>query len=101
MAGLLNVASLVLGLIAWSLPVVSLLRTTNHWAALSIMSLTACSVSLFCQIAYNYHLVQIADWAALMDTMGAVVTAAMILLIVTLLLNVSTLIVYSRKTAKY
>jgi len=100
MIGLLNIGSIVLGLVAWILPVISLMRTTKHWAAFSIMSLSACAISLILQLYYNYHLVQIEDWAALMDTTGAVVVAATVLLIFTLLLNVSTLIVYSRKTAE-
>ncbi|MFS0690020.1 hypothetical protein AB1K89_12375 [Sporosarcina sp. 179-K 8C2 HS] len=97
MIGLLNVGSLVFGLIAWILPVVNLMGINKHWAALSIMSLSACAISLFFQIYYNYHLVQIEDWTALMDTMGAVVYAATVLLVVTLLLNVFTLIVYRRR----
>ncbi|MFC5602793.1 hypothetical protein [Sporosarcina koreensis] len=100
MVGLLNIGSLVLGLVAWILPVVSLIRVTKHWAALSIMSLSACAISLFFQIYYTYHLVQIEDWAALMDTMGAVVVAGTVLLIVTLLLNAITLIAYRGKKAK-
>lgn len=104
MVGLLNVGSLVLGLIAWILPVVALMRFNKqehrNWATIAIMSLSACAISLFFQIYYNYHLVQIEDWTALMDTTGAVVYAATVLLIVTLLLNVITLIVYRGRTAK-
>lgn len=100
MYGWLNVGSLVLGLIAWILPVVALMRMSKHWVAFSIMSLSACSISVCFQIYYNYHLVQIKDWAALMDTMRAVVIAATVLLVVTLLLNVVTLVVYRGRTAK-
>ncbi|WP_252504348.1 hypothetical protein [Sporosarcina sp. Marseille-Q4943] len=93
MVGLLTVGSLVLGLIAWILPIVNLIGVTKHWAALSIMSLSACAISLCFQIYYNYHLVRIEDWSALMDTMGAVAVASTVLLIVTLALNTITLIV--------
>ncbi|MGG0668730.1 hypothetical protein ABE073_09380 [Lederbergia citrisecunda] len=96
----LNVGSLVLGLIAWILPIVNLMGMTKHWTAFSIMSLSACTISLVFQIYYNYHLVQIEDWAALMDTMGAVAGAATILLVVTLVLNAITLIVYRGRTVK-
>lgn len=102
MIGLLNVASLALGLIAWILPVVNLMRhdkeNNRHWAAFSIISLGACAVSLYFQIYYNYHLVKIEDWSALMDTTGAVVFASTVLLVVTILLNAITLVVYRRKT---
>ncbi|WP_060204937.1 hypothetical protein [Sporosarcina koreensis] len=96
----LNVGSLVLGLIAWILPIVNLMGLTKHRSAFSIMSLSACAISLVFQIYYNYHLVQIEDWAALMDTMGAVAGAATILLVVTLVLNAITLIVYWGRTVK-
>lgn len=104
MIGLLSLGSLVLGLIAWILPVVNLMEYEKHahrnWAILSIMSTSACAISLCFQIFYNYHLVKIADWTALMDTMDAVVFIAAILLIVTIILNVITLIVYRGKIAK-
>ncbi|EKN64638.1 hypothetical protein P9E76_00105 [Schinkia azotoformans] len=98
MIGWLNVVSLVLGLVAWILPVVNLMRykknAHNNWFVLSIMSISACAISLYFQIFYHYHLVKSKDWTALMDTMGAVVFAAEVLLIITIILNVITLIVY-------
>ncbi|KKI89287.1 hypothetical protein WQ54_27425 [Bacillus sp. SA1-12] len=102
--GWLNIGSLVLGLIAWILPVVKLMQDNNHphkkWAALSIMSISACSISLCFQIIYHYHLVKIEDWSALMDTMGATAFVSAVLLIVTILLNALTLIVYRERIAK-
>ncbi len=104
MIGYLNLFSLVLGIIAWVIPVVSLMRFKKqghkNWAALSIISISACATSLFFQIFYNYHLVKIEDWSALMDTTGEVVFLAAVLLTVTLILNVMTLIVYSGRAAK-
>ncbi|MPW27075.1 hypothetical protein GC105_14935 [Alkalibaculum sp. M08DMB] len=104
MVGLLNIGSLVLGLIAWMLPVANLMRYEKHdhrnWIALSIMSISACAISLCLQILYNYHLVKIADWTALMDTTGAVAFVATVLLIVTIILNAITLIVYRDYTVK-
>ncbi|WP_099157097.1 hypothetical protein [Virgibacillus ndiopensis] len=104
MIGLLNLGSLVLGLIAWILPAINLMRFEKqkyrNWAALSIMSISACAISLCLQIFYNYHLVKIADWSALMDITGAVVFIAAVLLTVTIILNVITLIIYRNRTAK-
>ncbi|MBD8006973.1 hypothetical protein [Bacillus norwichensis] len=98
MIGYLNLFSLLLGVMAWVLPVVTLTRFTkqNHknWASLSIISLSACAISLFFQIFYNYHLVKLGDWSALMDITGAVAFFAAVLLIVTVILNVITLILY-------
>lgn len=54
---LLNVGSLVLGLIAWILPLVNIIRrdkdNNKSWPWLSIASLNACTVSLWFQIIYN------------------------------------------------
>ena len=101
---LLNLGSLVLGLIAWILPVVNLMRyekqNQKNWVPLTIMSISACAISLCFQIFYNYHLVKIEDLSALMDTTGAVAFVAAVLLIVTILLNVITLIVYRDRAAK-
>jgi len=99
--GLLNLGSLLLGLIAWILPIINLniLNKAEHknWFVLCITSICACAISLFLQILYNAHLVNIHDWAALMDTRRAVVLASSVLLVVTLTLNVFTLIKYMKK----
>ncbi|KQL19717.1 hypothetical protein ACFFHH_24155 [Cytobacillus solani] len=104
MSGMLNFGSLMLGLIAWILPIVNLTRYKKHDSrnrfVLSILSISACAISLCFQIFYIYHLVKIEDWSALMDTSSAVVLAAAILLIVTIILNVITLIVNRDKAAK-
>ncbi|KWW21229.1 hypothetical protein AS888_16635 [Peribacillus simplex] len=104
MIGLLNLGSLVLGLLAWILPIVNLLRFKskegNSWVTLSLISISACATSLCFQIIYHYHLVRIEDWGALMDTMYAVAFTATVLLIVTTILNVITLVLYRDRTVK-
>lgn len=104
MITLLNPASLVLGLIAWILPVVNLMQRKKHdnrnWVVLSTISLSACAISLLFQILYTNHLVNIWDTTALMDTNNAVVFAASVLLVVTIILNAITLLVYRGRTAK-
>ncbi len=100
-AGWFNLGSLILGLIAWILPVVNLMRQnkTRHrnWAVFSVASVSACAASLCLQIYYINHLVKIEDWSALLDTSDAVVLAATILLAVTVILNAITLAVYYGK----
>jgi len=89
-AGLLNVGGLLLGLIAWILPVVNIIRHKEHdhqnWVTFSIMSIGACAISLCFQIFYHNHLVTIEDWGALMDTTGALAYVAAILLTVTVII---------------
>lgn len=103
MMGLLNLGSLVLGLIAWVLPIIHLERrkrdNQNKGLTLLFMSFSACAISLCFQIFYQYHLVQIEDWSAIMDTMGGVALASGVLLIVTIVLNAMTLFVKSDKSA--
>lgn len=100
--GLLNIGSLVLGLIAWILPVINLMQYNKadhrNWVIFSVASISACAISLCMQIFYTNHLVKIEDWSALMDTSYAVAFAATLLLIVTIILNAITLIVYHEKS---
>lgn len=104
MFGLLNLGSFVLGLIAWIIPIVNLMRDkkqeNKNWIALSLMSISACSISLFFQIYYIYHKVTIEDWGALADTIYAVALTSAILLIVTIILNTITLNIYRHRTTK-
>lgn len=104
MMWLLNLASLLLGLIAWILPVVNIMRYKKHdhknWMYLPVVSISSCAVSLFFQICYNDYLVKIEDWSALMDTTDAVVFVSAVLLIITIILNTITLFVYRDKTMK-
>ncbi|MCA1063697.1 hypothetical protein QTG56_11280 [Rossellomorea sp. AcN35-11] len=100
MVGLLNVGSLVLGLMSLFLPIVNLMKENKHWVVLSMISISACGLSLCFQIFYTYHKVTVEDWGALMDTMYAVASVSAILLIVTIILNAVTLKVYRYRTAK-
>ncbi|MFJ5788738.1 hypothetical protein ACIP9G_01510 [Lysinibacillus sp. NPDC093197] len=101
MIGLLNIGSLVIGIIAWLLPVVGLMQSKKNdfkiWGLLSSLSLSACAISLIFQMYYQYHLVNIEDWSALMDTTGGVIFAATVLLGVTVILNILTLIVFRKR----
>lgn len=98
---LLNPASFVLGLIAWLLPVVNILRYkklyNKNWYTFSIASMGACAISLYFQILYYYHLIDIKDWSAMMDTIGALVLAASALIGVTVTLNIIVMFIYHNR----
>ena len=100
---LLNLGSLVLGLLALTLPAVNLLRRGKYgrrnWVTLSIMSISACAIALCLQILSINQRVRVADWSALMDTMNAVAFFSALLLAVTLILNTAALIAYRDSTA--
>lgn len=105
MISFLMLGSLILGLIAWIFPVINLMLykkyENRNWAMLSFLSISACAISLCFQIFYNNHLVKIGDWSALMDTAGAVTFVSAVLLIVTIILNTITVIIYSHRKGSY
>lgn len=97
--------SLILGLIAWALPIINLIKIKRNqsedWYIFSMASLIACSVALYFQILYSeYILIDRRDFSALMDTLPASAMVSAVLLVITIALNIITLIVYrySRKS---
>ena len=104
MISLLNNGSLVLGLIAWILPIINIIKYKNHnnknCITLSVISMSACSISICFQIFYNNHLVNIMDWGALMDTISFGAFLASVLLVVTIILNVITIFIYNHRTVE-
>jgi len=102
--GLLNLGSLLLGLIAWILPVINLANNNKaehkNWVVISISSVSTCAIALYMQILYGNHLVKIEDWSALMDTSHGVALVSAILLVVTITLNAITVAVYCKNDRK-
>jgi cytochrome c oxidase subunit 4 len=96
--GYLNLGSFLLGLIAWVLPIINLVKRNRgkhkKWYILCLSSLCACTVSLLMQIFYTNYRIRMEDWSALMDTNKAVVLVSTVLFLVVLILNVITLVVY-------
>ncbi|MCR8746903.1 hypothetical protein [Romboutsia lituseburensis] len=96
--GLLNIGSIVLGLIAFVLPVINLIRYNNsnnqYWFVFALMSIVSCMLSLGMQIFYINHLISLKDWTAIMDTINIVVFSAALLLVATTVLNGVTLFAY-------
>lgn len=87
MIGFFNVASLLLGLVAWALPI-STIITRRYRAAYPSASFGLCSLSLLLQLMQVQNLVRKQDWSALMDTWYAVVFAGIVLLLVNLVANI-------------
>lgn len=97
MTAWLNLGSLVLGAIAWILPAINISKHNKYsrnWFALSILSISACSISLFLQICSFYERVKAEDWSALMDTVSVIASVPAILLIGTIILNAITFYIY-------
>jgi len=89
--GWLNVGSLLLGLIAWILPVINLLKRKMN-VLFTFASISACAVALYLQIIYQNYLAIKEDWSAIMDTSGGLVFVSSVLLAITLVLNVIVLL---------
>lgn len=87
-----NLASILLGITAWALPVICLMRR-GRWELLCCGSWFSCVLSLYFQLREVLHRVDIGDLSAVMDTIGAVVFCAAVLMAVTLVLNLMTLLV--------
>ena len=88
--GLLNVASFVLGLIAWILPLaLTFFKNINYKKAyiFSILSLVLTIISIYFQFVYTNHLVKIKDWIAIEDTNNGVLFACTALILGTFILN--------------
>lgn len=88
----INLVSLILGLVAWLLPLICLMRGINRLGKyhhmVSTLSMTTCASALFLQMIYTQHLVRIRDWSALMDITDAVVFASAVLIGITVILNI-------------
>lgn len=80
-----NLLSLLLGLVSWGLGAAAVIRPGIRW--ISAVSLLSCCVSLLLQLAEVHRLTELGDWSALMDTMDAVLAAAILLMAVTAVLN--------------
>lgn len=80
-----NLLSLLLGLVSWGLGAAAVIRPGIRWT--SAVSLLSCCVSLLVQLAEVHRLTELGDWSALMDTMDAVLAAAILLMVVTAVLN--------------
>lgn len=86
---MLNLLSLLLGLVSLGLGAAAIAKPGLRW--LSLASLASCGVALFSQLLEVNRRVGLKDWSALLDTMDAVITAAIILLTVTTVLNLTAL----------
>jgi len=87
MSAFFNVSSLLIGLVAWALPL-STIFTMRYRAAYPTVSFGLCSLALLLQLMEAQNRVRLHDWSALEDTWYAVVFAGIVLLLVNLVLNI-------------
>ena len=85
------VSSLTLGVLAWGFGVAAIKSKQSPYRY-SVISFSLCAVSLFFQFVQFGNLFEIRDFAAIEDTIGAVIFAAGVLVVVTIILNVIAII---------
>lgn len=96
----LSLGSLLLGLIAWIVPFLAMKHPEKNVGKHIIVSFSACVASLCLQLFEINHRVQIQDWSALMDTIGTLKWVAVILAVITIILNIMALVICSEKETK-
>ncbi len=84
-----SIGSILFGLLAWGIPLFSIQK--NHPSQVahrtSCISFLCCAISLWLQLLEVQHRVQIGDMVAVMDTIDAVISVAVILIVGTILTN--------------
>lgn len=92
-----SVGSLILGLIAWILPIVAMngRLEKRKGTAFCPLSFSSCAAALILQMLEIEHRVRIEDFSAIMDTIGAVIKVSIFLVVVTAFLNLLALAVRS------
>ncbi len=97
MVSFLMIGSLILGLVSWILPALNITKYNKNWAIYSITSMSSCAITLVFQILYSNYMVKIEDFSSLMDTSNTSALLSVALLVITVILNIISLIKYHIK----
>lgn len=84
--GTLNIASLLLGLAAWGLPLVGVAKPARR-ERFTVASFSCCILALVAEILSVGQRVFLGDMSGLEDTMGGIIALILILVGVTFLMN--------------
>ncbi len=96
MSAIFNLGSLILGLAAWGLPFLAIGKK-DRFSICCLGSFGCCILSLMLQLFEVKNRVNLEDWSALMDTMHAVVLAAVGMVVVMLVCNLIALLHTARR----
>ena len=91
-----NIGSIILGIVAWASAGIAIAKSKRA-QILSTVSFAACIVSLFLQLLEVFNRVNLGDYAAIEDTIYAVILAAILLIVVTIILNIVALLKCKRR----
>lgn len=82
------ITSVIIGVFAWAIPVIQICSSENSqrkWKYTTLLSMGLCSVSIYVQILLMKSYGD--EWILIVDSLGALKTAAPILIVVTVILN--------------
>lgn len=100
--GTLNLLAVLLGLIAWSLAVISIFsrKKEYRWKYYSIFSLISCSISLHIPSLVTYLTMRFEYYSTVEDVIGAYYFGSAVLLLGTILFNICSVIIHRDKSEK-
>lgn len=93
----LNFASLLFGIVAIIIPLTQ--KTLKISPVKIVTSFSLSLIAIGCQIAYQNHLVEIEDFSAIADTMGSLLFASTILIVLTILMNLLSLLKIKKRNS--
>ena len=96
MSAIFNLGSLILGLAAWGLPFLAIGKK-DRFSICCLGSFGCCILSLMLQLFEVKNRVNLEDWSALMDTVHAVVLAAVGMVVVMVVCNLIALLHTARR----
>ena len=88
---MLNIISLVLGISAWGVAAITIAKPICSHKS-TILSFALCAFSLVFQMFEISRRVRLGDYAAIEDTIRAVIIASIALVVVTIILNIVALV---------
>ena len=86
-----NSVSLLLGFSAWAFAIAAIIKRNKYF--LSFISFLSCIISLIFQILEINNRVNLGDFSAIMDTIGAVVLASVVMSGVTIIINLAAIFI--------
>ena len=88
---MLNIVSLIFGIGAWVVAAIAIAKPAYYNKSV-ILSFALCACSLVVQLFEVSRRASLGDYAAIEDTIRAVIIAAIVLVVVTIILNIIALI---------
>lgn len=101
MSTFFNLGSIVLGIISWIPPAIAMHKYKSNGEkhrTFCILSFSFCLASMYLQFFEINHLVQIQDWATLMDITATLRWIAVVLAVITILLNTVVYVLYKENS---